>query len=170
MENQKSQTVTRFPHSNHTVNMGEPIKSSHIPNRVWRVHKSYWHLQGSTFHISYEGTYKSLTFTQFLHSNHIVNVGDPLQGSHIPYRVWMDHKSYWQLQGSHIPYKVWGNIRVIESDKVPHSIYGMGDHTSHWQFWMWEPYNCQWLVWSPIPYMECGTLSLSMTLMFPHTL
>ena len=39
--------------------------------------------------------HKSLTVTRFPHANHIVHVGGtPLQGSHIPYKVWGDHKSH----------------------------------------------------------------------------
>ena len=39
------------------------------------------------------GDHKSLTVTRFLHSDYIIHVGDPLQGYHIPYKLWEDHKS-----------------------------------------------------------------------------
>ena len=117
----KSLTFTQFPHSNHIVTCGRPITK--FPHSIYRAMdgplQSYWHLLikygGSHIQILY-GKWGTITSHPTVHTGSHIQI--ILEG---PY-----HKSYWQLQGSHIPYKVWGNIRVIESDKVPHSIYGMG--------------------------------------------
>ena len=137
-------TVTRFPHSNHTIHVEGPyykVPTFHIRHgenksflvtsfphsyKVWRS-ISHWQLLGSciphkvwgitwvidrykaaAFHIRY-GDHKSLTVTRFPHLNHIVHEGDPLQDSHIPYKVW-GSIWVWQVQGCCIPYKVWGTI------------------------------------------------------------
>ena len=62
---------------------------------------------------------------------------------------------------------------------VPHTLYGMWEPCNcQWLLWsphtlygMQDPCNCQWLLWSPIPYMECRNLvTVNDSYGSPHTL
>ena len=60
-----------------------------------------------------------------------------------------------------IHYVECGNFVTINGLWSPWTPYGMwgpcnGILHMYDLIWMWEPCNCQWLLWSHIPYMECG--------------
>ena len=58
--------------------------------------------------------------------------GTQLQGSHIPYKVWGNHKSHWQLQGSRsgvsLPSRTEGSIKVANENGLDKSIVSPTTH------------------------------------------
>ena len=136
--------------------------SSKITIQVWGT-ISHWQLQGSLIPFKVWETIRVIDPLQGTHS--ITHVGTPLQGYHIPYRVWRDHKSYWQLQGSHIPYNVWGNHKShweLQGSHIPYKVWGTIQVIDSYKFPTFKSYcTCEGtlLQGSHIPHNVWGTIS-----------
>ena len=74
---------------------------------------------------------------------------------------WSPHTFYvmWELSMSLMVSHTWYGIWE-PCNGVPH-MYDM--------IWMGKPSNCQWLLWSPLPYTECGNLVTVNDLWSTHT-